>query len=416
MSDAHAGDKKGSSRLSEALGLIVQAELTLKPPCTLPATFPKSQQLPPPSSIVYQQRNIYSTLTFGAYLHTGWIYTRQIYLAEIYHQRRVFLTGNMITEISKRADISGEPGGPSRETHTMNEIDLPKICAETPDFSSSTEAKVPRSFINFPRLPIELRSKIWSFALSDPRVVEFEWHGYNEVSELWKFCSESALRSPVLFRINKEAREEFMHYYRAIRPQGREELFSSGGFFPDCYFNPDVDTLYLTPRGRIWEWAVLEPTLIHLDQTIFEDLRYIAIQLDEFPTLTPEEIDSQPPSDDQHLSAELKFVQQRLHALVRRTPKLVELSVVLGDYAFKALRHNTQAKKKGIVEFASLVPSDDQPYLSSSKIENLRSWFSYFINYLPRTSHPVVSIKQVLRGGELVKLNEVDLFTYWEVF
>jgi len=294
----------------------------------------------------------------------------------------------------------------TQETPKMNEIDSHNICTvEVASFSPATQLEELEIFMVFSTLPIELRRNIWSFAMPGPRVMEFEWHGTSSSLQPWAICPESAERSPVLFQVNQEAREEFLHHYRAIPPKicyGRSISF----------FNPLVDTLFLTPGTRVWQWMVLDDTLRLLDPTILEDLRYLAIQFDVIPILARKEQDTQPPWDDHDLSTipEYAFVQERLHTLIRRSPKLVELSVVVGDFASEALRLNGHVKTPGRIDLIPLVPSTTQPSISLFKIENLRSWLLYFIHHLPRHTHPVVSIKQAVRRGELVGEEGIIMF------
>lgn len=72
------------------------------------------------------------------------------------------------------------------------------------------EGAVESEFTLFPRLPIELRFKIWKYALPGPRIVKIE---FNIETDQW-FCPfESQSESSSLSRTNKESREVYHKNY-----------------------------------------------------------------------------------------------------------------------------------------------------------------------------------------------------------
>ena len=79
-------------------------------------------------------------------------------------------------------------------------VDIVKV--QTLDSASNAEDSRPE-FELFPKLPIELRLKIFKLAASEPRIIEI---GY---SFAWGCVVQRELLLPLL-RINRESREEVL--------------------------------------------------------------------------------------------------------------------------------------------------------------------------------------------------------------
>ncbi len=110
----------------------------------------------------------------------------------------------------------------------------------------------------FPKLPTEIRLKIWNSIAQHPRIVAVEFLVEEFIDDLddedlgseepatwmeWspRVCPQS--RQPPLLQINQEAREEGSRIYEYRRIFGSSENY---------YFNPDVDILYLCANDSSW--------------------------------------------------------------------------------------------------------------------------------------------------------------------
>ena len=82
----------------------------------------------------------------------------------------------------------------------------------------------------FPKLPTEVRLKIWHYAMNEPRVVRDNWP--------YKTKRCGLKNNPVLLHVNQESRQEALKRY--------EKVFSNDNIYAD--FNQDtifVDSSYL---------------------------------------------------------------------------------------------------------------------------------------------------------------------------
>ena len=106
--------------------------------------------------------------------------------------------------------------------------------------------KIQDEFHPFPRLPVELRLKIWSFANLEPKNLLIEWRGIR-----------TRRLAPVILRINHETREEFskqyvvLQYVSRVSPWPKNidvkvqpwQLSSGAGW---SWFNPSRDFIRIT--------------------------------------------------------------------------------------------------------------------------------------------------------------------------
>ena len=123
------------------------------------------------------------------------------------------------------------------------------------------------TFTIFPRLPPELRAKIWDKAFSSPRIVHIDFN--RQVS-----YQKSVARIP-----GRRARRAHVHYsfkmrerypppeMTSISPEARAEWvrlhphsirLNQG---PPIHFNQDRDTIYFDPRSFYWLWYYAVPFL-----------------------------------------------------------------------------------------------------------------------------------------------------------
>lgn len=113
------------------------------------------------------------------------------------------------------------------------------------------------AFNFFPRLPIELRLKIWRKALPlFARVVEFSTPSitFNDLETSAEVnYGTVALSSPLtLLAVCKEAREELLSFY--TQPFGFHNAKKTGRRMEDLHFSLDFDTLYLRSTIISGQW------------------------------------------------------------------------------------------------------------------------------------------------------------------
>jgi 2EXR family len=108
-----------------------------------------------------------------------------------------------------------------------------------PSSSNSFDAKKPR-FTLFPKLPIELRLKIWKESY-EPRIIELRF------AQKWNMCRYDFIipKFPPVLHVNKEARLESLKYYKFS--------FKHRHCRRPVLFNFSIDTLHIrdcTPDGQ----------------------------------------------------------------------------------------------------------------------------------------------------------------------
>ncbi|KAH8589868.1 hypothetical protein B0O99DRAFT_636017 [Bisporella sp. PMI_857] len=109
--------------------------------------------------------------------------------------------------------------------------------------TSSRMSQIISNFSPFPHLPFEIRSKIWSLAQPQPRVISLQHDRHYH-----KCASKAPL--PAIFHVCRESRNETLKSYN---------LLFTAGIRSGTYFNFDIDTLYLseeTFKSRGWHPAV----------------------------------------------------------------------------------------------------------------------------------------------------------------
>jgi hypothetical protein len=97
-------------------------------------------------------------------------------------------------------------------------------------------------FHPFPRLPTELRLKIWSHTLPEEKVVEITW---NDEHSQWGAIRASAHPTYLPGLASREARENYLMNWTRFCPYHSADLKSLAQY-PVCYINPNIDTLYLS--------------------------------------------------------------------------------------------------------------------------------------------------------------------------
>ncbi|KAE9368017.1 hypothetical protein N431DRAFT_471392 [Stipitochalara longipes BDJ] len=274
------------------------------------------------------------------------------------------------------------------------------------------------TFTIFSRLPIELRNKIWCQAAREVRVVELEWHN---PEKMWIVCKKSTSLSPSIARVNKEARQEALRHYTVLHPNIKPKAPVS----PACYFNLDVDVLYLTPwYNREERYSSLpcirSATISKLRKTLLDNVQNVAVQGEEltYNSTVPK-----------------STLAKRLRFLLQNAQNLKTLYIVIGDFDKLAMMGCSQCcwgaleKARGAVELTCLNEGHHQPYVSERMEGELQTEFESLADpgslltapqtYTPGTkateiTTPKVSVIQALRGARLVKVDSMNLLTDWE--
>ncbi|KAE9368016.1 hypothetical protein N431DRAFT_471391 [Stipitochalara longipes BDJ] len=222
--------------------------------------------------------------------------------------RKVFDT--LIRQIHERRALAGKQVmATDHETEVMSDTEL--SCVTFNDSKTQVdilESVLPReSFTVFPKLPLELRRRIWYYALPDSRVIEIEWTASNAPKAGWFYTIESIHRTPIVYRINKEARRESLRFYKPITlnaanfpvSQFPEERITRPKqyeipFTPIHFFDARVDVLFFSIgdcHNRLYERQVK-----HLNTDLLKDVRFIAVIFEHFlsvdfyrgpPTISP---------------------------------------------------------------------------------------------------------------------------------
>jgi hypothetical protein len=170
------------------------------------------------------------------------------------------------------------------------------------------------TFHPFPKLPLELRIIIWSFACPGPRVVEVTRTVLSFSDPTALFCPREGASKPCgLLRANKESREVFLKQWQPLLPsrfrRGTDysyqklldsHLLKKQVLSPCEFFNPKIDAIYFTNPGfeedyrhdgrrlptRIWSSA------LHKIECL-KELRYLACEDRVLCPLRDEEIQAE---------------------------------------------------------------------------------------------------------------------------
>lgn len=147
-------------------------------------------------------------------------------------------------------------------------------------YSAHTGSQAPDNgtWSPFPRLPLELRLRIWELFLRQHRMIELEIH-YNDNEDNWKspsYTERNALGnlvsglgytlniqnrgyaaslSPLLW-VDSEARQAALSFFRVHLPF----RFPRHGGERVLYLSPDYDVLYVQPHG---DTEAIIPDLLH---------------------------------------------------------------------------------------------------------------------------------------------------------
>lgn len=116
------------------------------------------------------------------------------------------------------------------------------------------------TFSVFPRLPVELRLKIWRATIEEGRVLEIQEGLHGKISNRSNIKPWLSLcPPPSLLHVNSESRKEGLRFYSlSFGKTNRNEQVHS----PRIYFCPEKDIVYFGPRER--QRAFSSPNSYHL--------------------------------------------------------------------------------------------------------------------------------------------------------
>jgi hypothetical protein len=217
------------------------------------------------------------------------------------------------------------------------------------------------------------------------RVFEIQWSN----QQGWFFAAESRPSTPQNYRINQEARGEFLRTYEAITltPLPGSTLAQPSLYSSRCFFAFGKDCLYLTSSPDL-SLPCVKTIATQPNPAIFDKLQFVAIQMDEFRIEQPSN-----PENELHID--------NLSAFLSRMPELKSLSVVIADN--RAKQESLGMTRGGPIEFSGLTcpfaPIHILPWLHLYK-EILKECFP--IDYKFR-----ISLKKADRWG---RLGSVDVW------
>jgi hypothetical protein len=232
------------------------------------------------------------------------------------------------------------------------------------------------TFHLFPKLPIELRLKIWS-EVPEARVVEIEW--FEQPESKWIAPAESAHRPCGLLGVNKEARAEYLKRWSPLcehkEPWGH--AYCAHGKI--CYFNPDVDTLYIGPSTQ--ELVCTCPDSVDRLSSItnISRLRFLAFE-------TAELIDAPDASNDDDWEVRLFSI----------FPNLEFIIVGFHDIEWRkvGISNADAPRPDGVITFSDIIMDD----LCSSHCAQLQTRFEVHYKELTQAYMPPLILKDVSRG------------------
>jgi hypothetical protein len=240
-------------------------------------------------------------------------------------------------------------------------------------------------FMLFPKLPTELRLKIWKHALPGPRVVEIEW---SPNTREW-FCPfESQSKRSSLSRTNRESREVFHKNYlptakisRVVTQQivqDEPDPFHETSQHTISYFDSTIDILYIGTCSSEVLCITLESFKALAASPWMQKVRLLAIECQEWY----ESGESGDPDVEMH------------HEVLSLLPNLTEIILVLGDIHYQSLVSTAEcwtSRPRAEIEFIDAEDPSVPPW-----VEAMASSYNEKFSCGDGLKF---SMKEVLRGG-----------------
>jgi hypothetical protein len=282
------------------------------------------------------------------------------------------------------------------------------------------------TFTLFPKFPLEIRRMVWAYA-HEPRVIEIEWSGR---AKSWVFRPQSIQRTPRLYRVNKEVRQEFLRSYKLIslnfessgnmsRRQPREfQDFSTTPFSPRQFFNPNIDVLYLA-ASNYRSSGIYNQYLDQLNAEFLKEVKSIAVVFEHF---VEEEFNVGPPYNFATAlwACGRNDFDNPLRHLLPRLPALKELVATVGDMdtrgdqrGYAIYGREKQLRRIGLVELTELTRDQFGDEVKTRPREKLQAWMEALVRLNIGTSRsaPIICVRQVVRGGKLIAVDNNSLLS-----
>jgi hypothetical protein len=122
------------------------------------------------------------------------------------------------------------------------------------DQADKPSIKAPHTFTLFPRLPIELRLRIWRLGFAHGRQVSFTAFAPGLTPKDSEVIQKKDLLSsplPITLFVNNESRKETMKHYLVVSRRGHTGKLRKEDEQPFCY-NPKLDVAWIAPMTIFW--------------------------------------------------------------------------------------------------------------------------------------------------------------------
>lgn len=233
-------------------------------------------------------------------------------------------------------------------------------------------------FIFFPKLPIELRLKIWREALPGPRIIE-AYYDYHESSD--GDISNGVIRTnqppPVLLSVCFESREEALRQYISIcNPEDFREVN-----YCHVLLDPCKDTLFIPYANSNLSDHYLQACLVWGDfysEVALEKIRYLAIDTDVWDQYT-----------QGHVECISKF---------RNLKRLTLIDHEGGWLCYE--NHDSWRMKETDIKFVKLARAYNLSALFSEREKEVRALFQKVKETFPKWNEPTIHFKTIARGDK----------------
>jgi hypothetical protein len=233
------------------------------------------------------------------------------------------------------------------------------------------------TFRLFPQLPTELRLQVWAACFPGPRVLEVAWH------QDWTCVRESRPALNFSMCANREARRLFLESWARLCIQQSSDPAEE----KVAYFNPRIDTLYIGAVTQLPSPLSAEALGALTAIDCVRELRFLAVEIREwwnfgldFTPTTEWELD-----------------------VFSRFEKLEKL--IIADYDIDWIwLDRGQGRPLGEIELVE--PTQIDPKNQEEMWVDMLQKFKDIAKRHPDMSLPVVTVKEVLRGGVRMTFNE----------
>jgi hypothetical protein len=196
------------------------------------------------------------------------------------------------------------------------------------------------TFQLFPRLPTELRLKVWTFTTPLPHILEIVWTGYPGE---WSSVPQSRHEPYHAMRANKEAHENFLTKWTPFCLQEADKYPVCSADFPITYINPLVDTVYIGAVPKQYFCFTEDAVEALLDLPCIGELRHLACEIVEW----------------QHNLFETEKMDKNWEiGFFSRFPKLEVFTIVDHDIDWRWINRHEE-RPLGVLEFVMPTQMDE---------------------------------------------------------